>query len=953
MARAAPPEPRLHVPWHALEPHEARTLLRHARTEAEPVGLALLGSRVRQRAARLAATGPRRARPLDLGGGRRRPPRAGRPPHPGPGHRRGRLGAAGLAGGRAARARRDGPQRGRGRPPAAARRTGPRPARRPPAAPRAPPRHSPPHRHRRRHTAAAGRLHRPRRRRRRTGGRTAAERRRAGGRRVLPHRRVAARGQGRRPDTGRAGGAADVHGLRGHHRRGKPRRGAGGGHRRPHRGGPRRRPRLPHPAARRSTGPAPGAHPQGAARHPHRRRPGDRPVPAARQPAATRGQRRGRRGRRRRPRRAAAGRDRRPDGRRPPPVPPGRAGAHPAHPGGARPGRHRLLRQDRHPHREPPPPGAGRHRRRRRPRPGRRACRPGRTARGARPPREETAEGRKVAHATDEAVLDAAPPDENWTADGELAFEASRGYAAAVGRDGQDGAYLVVKGAPETVLPVCADLPEEAAGAAHTLAGQGLRVLAVARRRYGGTDPEAEVQALSGLELVGFVALADVPRDTSRELLTALRESGILPVMLTGDHPETARAIALQLGWPEETEVVTGDDLVAMGRTERVRALHGAGVVARVAPEQKLHVVEALQQAGRVVAMVNDGANDAAAIRAADVGVGIESRGSAAARNAADIVLTGGDLSVLVDAFTEGRALWRSVADAVSILIGGNAKRGRLQRPGHPARRLLPAVDPPAAPGQPAHRHVPGDGGRRDAELRPVHGGARRDRPHGPRRARHAAAALHPTARRHHLPGRGHRVPDRPDHPRHRAALHHHGAVRGGRRATGADAFRTPSQHPGVGDRAGLRRGSRRAGADARRQPLLRLRPLGPLAWTGVALAITLSALAPAWNASPRSTTSTPWPPASPSACPTPPATPATSCTRGSPGRSPEGVHGFEPRRPLGAGGAYRGAGAWRHGQGPGLSRSESSPCARPRHLRGIRSQEGPRVLIASEAADW
>ncbi|MEW1603958.1 cation-translocating P-type ATPase [Streptomyces sp. NPDC093808] len=289
-------------------------------------------------------------------------------------------------------------------------------------------------------------------------------------------------------------------------------------------------------------------------------------------------------------------------------------------------------------------------------------------------PQEETAEGRKVAHATDEAVLDAAPPDEDWTADGELAFEASRGYAAAVGRDGEDGAYLVVKGAPETVLPACADLPDEAAGAAHTLAGRGLRVLAVARRPCEGSDPEAELQAgLSGLELVGFVALADVPRDTSRELLAALRESGILPVMLTGDHPETARAIALQLGWPEETQVVTGDDLVAMGRAERVRALHGAGVVARVAPEQKLHVVEALQQAGRVVAMAGDGANDAAAIRAADVGVGIETRGSAAARNAADIVLTGGDLSVLVDAFAEGRALWRSVADAVSILIGGNA----------------------------------------------------------------------------------------------------------------------------------------------------------------------------------------------------------------------------------------------------------------------------------------
>ncbi|MET7292945.1 cation-translocating P-type ATPase [Streptomyces griseoloalbus] len=291
-------------------------------------------------------------------------------------------------------------------------------------------------------------------------------------------------------------------------------------------------------------------------------------------------------------------------------------------------------------------------------------------------PQEETGEGRRVAHATDEAVLDVAPPDDTWTADGELAFEASRGYAAAVGRDGDadGGAVLVVKGAPETVLPACRDLPGAATGTAHTLAGQGLRVLAVARRPCRGTDAGAELDAdLADLEFVGLIALADVPRDTSQELLTELRRAGILPVMLTGDHPETARAIALQLGWPEETDVVTGDELVDMSRSDRTRALHGAAVVARVAPEQKLHVVEALQQAGRVVAMAGDGANDAAAIRAADVGVGIEARGSAAARNAADLVLTTGDLSVLVDAVGEGRALWRSVADAVSILIGGNA----------------------------------------------------------------------------------------------------------------------------------------------------------------------------------------------------------------------------------------------------------------------------------------
>jgi len=101
--------------------------------------------------------------------------------------------------------------------------------------------------------------------------------------------------------------------------------------------------------------------------------------------------------------------------------------------------------------------------------------------------------------------------------------------------------------------------------------------------------------------------------------------------------------------------------------------LRDVGVVARVAPEQKLQVIEALRDGGRVVAMVGDGANDAAAIRAADIGVGINARGSAAARNAADLVLTEDDLSVLIEAVQEGRALWHSVADAIATLIGGNA----------------------------------------------------------------------------------------------------------------------------------------------------------------------------------------------------------------------------------------------------------------------------------------
>ncbi|MEY9939053.1 cation-transporting ATPase I [Streptacidiphilus sp. MAP5-52] len=278
------------------------------------------------------------------------------------------------------------------------------------------------------------------------------------------------------------------------------------------------------------------------------------------------------------------------------------------------------------------------------------------------------------AHATDEAILAAAPGDPQWTPGDMLPFAASRGYASATGA-GADGRHLlVVKGAPEVVLPNCPKAGANAMAAAHALAEQGLRVLAVAVRRLPADHAsEALDKPLEALELAGFVALSDTPRTSSAPLVAELLQLGIRPVMLTGDHPQTARTVATTLGWPEDAVVVTGDRLAAEDRAGRVRLLGDASVVARVAPEQKLQVIEALQQAGRVVAMVGDGSNDAAAIRAADIGIGIAARGSAAARNAADMVLTTDDLTVLRDAVIEGRALWRSVADAVSILIGGNA----------------------------------------------------------------------------------------------------------------------------------------------------------------------------------------------------------------------------------------------------------------------------------------
>ncbi|MCK7624344.1 cation-translocating P-type ATPase [Streptomyces sp. RS10V-4] len=294
-------------------------------------------------------------------------------------------------------------------------------------------------------------------------------------------------------------------------------------------------------------------------------------------------------------------------------------------------------------------------------------------ARACPPPAAGTA---THAHSTDEAVLAAAPDDPAWEHAASLPFEASRGYAAATGSEHGGPRHLVVKGAPEVVLPACTGAGDEAAAAATALADEGLRVLAVATRRADqGAGPAEDPldQPLDRLELAGFVALADSPRAGAAELVTGLRRAGVRPVMLTGDHSATARAVAARLGWPEDAEIATGDELAGLDQAGRARRLRGCEVVARVAPEQKVQVIEALREAGRVVAMVGDGANDAAAIRAADIGVGIAARGSAAARNAADLVLTGDRLTALTDAVAEGRALWRSVADAISILIGGNA----------------------------------------------------------------------------------------------------------------------------------------------------------------------------------------------------------------------------------------------------------------------------------------
>jgi len=215
----------------------------------------------------------------------------------------------------------------------------------------------------------------------------------------------------------------------------------------------------------------------------------------------------------------------------------------------------------------------------------------------------------------------------------------------------------------------------------HTLAAQGLRVLAVARRTVqpdaytAAGDDAAQISTdlfAEDLTLLGFVALADTARPRAAATITALQAAGLATVMITGDHPVTAHAIATGLGIPAG-RVVTGPELAGLDEESRTRLVTQASVFARVSPEQKLRIIRALQKAGRVVAMTGDGANDAAAIRLADVGIGMAAHGSSAASSAADLVFTEPDVSLILDALVEGRAMWRRVRDAVAILLGGNA----------------------------------------------------------------------------------------------------------------------------------------------------------------------------------------------------------------------------------------------------------------------------------------
>ncbi|OAH13717.1 cation-translocating P-type ATPase [Streptomyces jeddahensis] len=296
-----------------------------------------------------------------------------------------------------------------------------------------------------------------------------------------------------------------------------------------------------------------------------------------------------------------------------------------------------------------------------------------------------------MAHQTDRAVdagarrarVSVSRGAPRWRRTGTLPFDPSRAYHATAGR-ALGSTLLSIKGAPEIVLARCRSrrlngaetaLDDAArtafALATEELAGAGRRVLAVAERTMR-TGEELTDEAVRDLVFIGFVVLADPVRPGAAPATARLRAAGVHTVLLTGDHAATAEAIAASVtGEPEQT-VRTGADLDELDDDALDVLLPKVDVIARCTPRHKVRIVQAFQRLGRVVAMTGDGANDAPAIRLADVGIALGRRGTPAATAAADLVIGDDRLETIVTALTEGRAMWTSVRTALAILIGGN-----------------------------------------------------------------------------------------------------------------------------------------------------------------------------------------------------------------------------------------------------------------------------------------
>lgn len=258
---------------------------------------------------------------------------------------------------------------------------------------------------------------------------------------------------------------------------------------------------------------------------------------------------------------------------------------------------------------------------------------------------------------------------------GEVPFESDRKRMSTF-HQLEQGVLLLCKGAPESIAKVLAD-PESAQfleESTEEWALEGERVLAFGGRWLPSLPPEKDWPGLEAkLLYFGKIALIDPPREEIKASIAACLAAGIIPVMITGDHPATAKAIATQVGiWKEGDLLLTGRELAEISDADFEAQVEQVTVYARVAPEQKLRIVQALQQKGHFTAMTGDGVNDAPSLKAATIGIAMGIAGTDVSKEAANLILLDDNFSTIVKAIAEGRRIFDNIIKFIKYILTCN-----------------------------------------------------------------------------------------------------------------------------------------------------------------------------------------------------------------------------------------------------------------------------------------
>ena len=292
-----------------------------------------------------------------------------------------------------------------------------------------------------------------------------------------------------------------------------------------------------------------------------------------------------------------------------------------------------------------------------------------------------------IAQAAAQAGLEKAALERDMPRRGEAPFDSVRKRMATCHALPNGEALVAVKGAPEAVLARCTHLlgaqgprpltdgdRRRIAQVGGDLAGQALRVLAVAQRLQPALPKSMAAEGLEAeLTFVGLIGMMDPPRPEVRQAVDRCAGAGIRPVMITGDHKDTAVAIAKQLNiYRPGDKAIDGAGLDFLPQETLEEEIEAFSVYARVTPEHKMRIVQAWQRRGHVVAMTGDGVNDAPALKAADIGCAMGKTGTDVAKGAADMILTDDNFATVVAAVEEGRGIYANIRKAIHYLLSCN-----------------------------------------------------------------------------------------------------------------------------------------------------------------------------------------------------------------------------------------------------------------------------------------